>query len=143
MSLFKRLSCLFISLLFFGGAVFSDASAFGFNKDKRKKAETAPGAEAGPNSKLMGQTAAQTLGFLGSPTFKRGEGGAEVWQYARGGCILNLFLFEKTPPEGIRVQYLDVYPATAKPDEPVLPLERQRCLRVFADGPAPTAAPPK
>ena len=141
MTLFQRRKYVLLGLLFFAVAVPSGALA---RWGKHEKPENPPVVEAGAEAKLMGQSAAQVTGFLGKPPFKRSENGAEVWQYSEGGCVLNLFLFEKAPLPDVRVQYLDVFALHHKPDEPVSPAERQRCLRVFTDHPAvPAVSAPK
>lgn len=138
MSLFHRSLCLFLGVCCAATLIFSDAMA---KKDKRPKNEKPPVIEVMPDEKLMGLGKDQALALLGAPSFKRSENGAEVWQYAQGGCVLNVFLFEKPPEPGIRVQYLDVFAVHPQPGVNAAE-ERQGCLRIFTDHSTPVSTPP-
>ena len=43
--------------------------------------------------RVMGKDAATVVAVLGSPTLDRSEGPARVLQFARGACVLDLFLY--------------------------------------------------
>lgn len=47
----------------------------------------------GPNH-LIGLGAANILKMLGIPDFKRHDPPAEIWQYRKDGCLLDLFLYQ-------------------------------------------------
>jgi hypothetical protein len=85
------------------------------------------------DSKLVGLKGNEVTALLGAPSFTRRENGAEVWQYIKADCALDIFLYEKQPPEGIKVQYVDAFKTTLpKIGEPVVAQDRQRCLQLFA-----------
>lgn len=53
--------------------------------------------EASPHptpARLLGMAPTTVRGWLGSPTLLRRDPPAEIWQYARPGCVLFLFLYE-------------------------------------------------
>ena len=45
-------------------------------------------------SALQNLTGKQVLALLGTPSFKRSDNSAEVWQYQNDNCTLDLFLYE-------------------------------------------------
>ena len=46
---------------------------------------------------LLGRDATLLRASLGKPDFLRRDGGAEIWQYKNGTCVLNIFLYDETP----------------------------------------------
>lgn len=42
---------------------------------------------------LAGLSAQQVVALLGEPDLRRAEPPAELWQYRRAGCVLDLFLY--------------------------------------------------
>ena len=54
---------------------------------------------------LAGLGAVQVLALLGSPDFRRSEPPAELWQYRRANCILDVFLREDA--RGYRVVHAE------------------------------------
>ena len=136
----QRFLYLLLGLLFLGSVSVSSVMAAGAGPGKPAKTAPPPAAAVASKSALIGLDAAQVTVLLGPSSFKRSENGAHVWQYIRGGCVLNLFLFKKPPEPSLRVQYLDAAPQSQNPGDPVSPVERQRCLRVFTAQVAPPAA---
>jgi hypothetical protein len=55
---------------------------------------------------LTGLGAAEVLALLGSPDFRRSEPPAELWQYRRTDCILDVFLREDS--RGYRVVHAEM-----------------------------------
>jgi len=49
--------------------------------------------------RLIGLNAHDILKSLGPPDFKRHDKPAEIWQYRRPGCLLDLFLYETGPDD--------------------------------------------
>ncbi len=65
---------------------------------ERRVARRAPTAPVAPPPRLVGLAADALVDVLGSPTLKRRDPPAEVWQYAGRACVLHLFLY--SPPDG-------------------------------------------
>lgn len=49
---------------------------------------------SGAAGALMGQTASQIQGSLGTPELRRAEGRGELWQYRSDSCVFDVFLYE-------------------------------------------------
>ncbi len=55
--------------------------------------------------RVLGHNAAEVIEVIGSPTLDRIEGKARQLQFARGPCVLDLFLYSATPGAEPRVKY--------------------------------------
>ncbi len=64
----------------------------------------APPASAGLTH-VLGKSAAQVLAVIGVPTLDRVEGKGRQLQFARGPCVLDLFLYPQAPSTEPRVKY--------------------------------------
>ncbi|MBI5164812.1 MAG: hypothetical protein HY985_13030 [Magnetospirillum sp.] len=54
-----------------------------------------PAAPMGP-AKLKGMAAAEVKVLLGTPSFRRRDVPAEIWQYRGRACTLDVFLYDRT-----------------------------------------------
>jgi len=54
-----------------------------------------PGDAVADPQRLKGLQAQQLNASLGSPSFRRKDPPAEVWQYAGKGCVLDVFLYDE------------------------------------------------
>jgi hypothetical protein len=89
-------------------------------------ARTTPGARPGLRS-LIGLGPRELTELLGAPRFRRRDGVAEIWQYAEGNCILDLFLYET---DGVhRVRH------AAFRGNSVRRVSERRCFAVLFDQP--------
>ncbi len=56
-------------------------------------AATDPAPAAATMGGLAGLSAAELVGRLGQPDFRRSDPPAQLWQYRRAGCVLDVFLY--------------------------------------------------
>ena len=63
-------------------------------------------ANAPPSESLIGKQGTDLLALLGAPGLVRKDKGVEVWQYARGSCVLILYLYDDKAGAR-RVTYLE------------------------------------
>lgn len=59
-----------------------------------------PGPEAPGPERLVGLKAKQIQNMLGQPDFKRRDPPAEIWQYRKDACMLDVFLYDPGTPAG-------------------------------------------
>jgi hypothetical protein len=62
---------------------------------------------------LQGQQSVEIMALLGQPHFQRVDAPAELWQYRRNGCVLDLFLYPSSGG-GLAVDHLET--RQLKPD---------------------------
>ena len=61
-----------------------------------------------PDSKrMMGLNRNDLASLLGSPTLRRADTPAEVWQYRDNACVLHVFLYQDPVSGGYAVTYVD------------------------------------
>lgn len=61
-----------------------------------------------PDSKrMMGLNRNDLASLLGSPTLRRADPPAEVWQYRDSACVLHVFLYQDPVSGGYAVTYVD------------------------------------
>ncbi len=60
-----------------------------------RPAEDAPGTRPATAAQLMGAVPEMLRRWLGEPTRRRAEGGAEIWLYAGQDCALDLVLYRE------------------------------------------------
>lgn len=61
-----------------------------------------------PDSKrMMGLNRNDLASLLGSPTLRRADPPAEVWQYRDNSCVLHVFLYQDPISGGYAVTYVD------------------------------------
>lgn len=71
--------------------------------------------------RFLGLTPVDLTAELGKPQLRRHESAAEIWQYRRQDCVLDVFLYEES--DGFKVAYLEARDLTAEP------VETRPCLR--------------
>jgi len=58
--------------------------------------------------RLLGLFADDVRKMFGVPDFKRHDPPAEIWQYRKDGCLLDVFLYlEKDHPQTLRVRHVE------------------------------------
>ena len=72
-------------------------------------ATVAPAAPAPPPADLIGMAARELERTLGAPGLKRTDPPAEVWQYARAACTVNLFLYAPENGAQHRVEHIEAF----------------------------------
>ena len=91
-------------------------------------APTKPPANVPPSQSLIGKGSQDLVALLGTPGLVRHDKGVEVWQYARGSCVLIFYLYDDRAG-GRRVTYLEAMPqgaVTASP--PPAAVSPEACL---------------
>ncbi len=74
----------------------------------RQTAKPAPPVLPRPDSKrMMGLNRNDLASLLGSPTLRRADPPAEVWQYRDNACVLHVFLYQDPVSGGYAVTYVD------------------------------------
>ena len=59
--------------------------------------------------RLLGLFADNIRKMFGAPDFRRHDPPAEIWQYRKDGCLLDIFLYlEKDRPDILRVRHVEV-----------------------------------
>lgn len=71
--------------------------------------------------RFLGLTPVDLTAELGKPQLRRQESTAEIWQYRRQDCVLDVFLYEES--DGFKVAYLEARDLSAEP------VETRPCLR--------------
>lgn len=61
--------------------------------------------EANRPPELLGLSREQVASLLGTPSLRRREAPAEVWQYVGRSCVLHVFLYQE--PNGVRVAHYE------------------------------------
>lgn len=66
------------------------------------------GPDAPEPKRLVGLRASEIQKMLGNPEFKRRDHPAEIWQYRRDTCMLDIFLYqEKDSANGFKVNHVE------------------------------------
>ncbi len=91
------------------------ADTDGERRVARRAPAAPPSSVTPPPPRLVGLAAQALVDVLGSPTLKRRDPPAEVWQYAGRGCVLHLFLY--APPDGtaLAVAHAEASDADGRP----------------------------
>lgn len=74
-------------------------------------------------TRVLGHTASDVTALLGAPTLDRTEGKGRQLQFARGACVLDLFLYPPAPGTNPTVKY------TAARRRDGGPLDAASCLQ--------------
>lgn len=78
---------------------------------------------------LIGKGPDDLLAILGEPRLIRRDAPAEIWQYARPGCVLLLFLYE-SDADPLRVWYLEMHDGSVDLAS-LSPISQKACLQDF------------
>lgn len=76
-------------------------------------------------TRVLGHTAAEVQALIGAPTLDRVEGKGRQLQYARGPCVLDLFLYPPAPGQEPRVKYPYARRKNGSPLDPASCLQSQ------------------
>lgn len=89
----------------------ADASAIESNAAQNAKAQTSPVPDLASTDALIGLPDRRIAAFFGEPKRVRKESPAEVWQYAKADCVLDVYLY-RTNGE-LAVTYVEARDSTA------------------------------
>lgn len=99
-----------------GSATLSSAQRSNEGADRMpadgKSASLSPKSKPDPQQ-MMGMKRSDLLVFLGTPTLRRSEPPAEVWQYLVRACVLHVFLFQNPGGDDYQVAYVESLPRAA------------------------------
>jgi hypothetical protein len=81
---------------------------------------------------LVGLTASSTRHLFGPPAMKRAEEPAEIWQYRRGNCVLDLYLY--SDENEAKVQHAELRHRSDHGSEALTGRAANRCLKALKQG---------